>query len=512
MATRLVVFCAVCVLAASQALSAGFDCGKASTPVETAICSTPELSKLDDELSAAYKAALDSAGDRASIVEAQNSWLRRVRNACADRACLLSEYPKRISELRLLSLKNVVPAATTTLQETPTLASTEPCMRADEVAAQAQKQIAEASLAEARRRAEELSVTLGREQAMRLAADQKYADLRSGHLRELMLALAAGVMIGALLAFFGRWAVARGRTARGPSPIKTNQVKTNQESNPSGQLEGRFNSLVVLAISLVIGLAPPAWFGHALREIVNNFSSPGDFPYYGFLIFAALMLLVGSLWFALFHSLGFVIAGMGKIKPRFATLYAIQVLTMALSMLLIVATWAALGVRQGAEIAVIFHNRPSIFVAVLMGIYVASYFLVLTVASIGLLKNIQWHSASYAAILPTVFYAAALILPWWAMYSHGLATEDRPYSTEVPAASSRPVPLGGSIGAPFDEIHTIVCKERRTQLTSTDTIRLSELMMEQQRLTQAAMERNDVPTVHAITSQLARANDTSTCD
>jgi uncharacterized protein len=46
------------LLFASWAHAAGFDCTKASTLVEKAICSDSELSKLDDLLMISYKEAL----------------------------------------------------------------------------------------------------------------------------------------------------------------------------------------------------------------------------------------------------------------------------------------------------------------------------------------------------------------------------------------------------------------------------------------------------------------------
>jgi uncharacterized protein len=44
-------------LAASPSVAASFDCAKAGTPTEKAICKDPVVSKLDEEVAAAFKTA-----------------------------------------------------------------------------------------------------------------------------------------------------------------------------------------------------------------------------------------------------------------------------------------------------------------------------------------------------------------------------------------------------------------------------------------------------------------------
>jgi uncharacterized protein len=80
------------------AIAAGFDCAKAATQTEKAICADQALSELDEKLAAAFRSALASASDKDAVKNAQKAWLKR-RNACADAACLRQAYDARLDEL-----------------------------------------------------------------------------------------------------------------------------------------------------------------------------------------------------------------------------------------------------------------------------------------------------------------------------------------------------------------------------------------------------------------------------
>lgn len=82
---------------ASQA--AGFNCAKASTAVEKAICADPELSRLDDQLTANYKKAMAGTPDGGALTFDQHAWLKSVRNRCTDSECLVTVYQERINVL-----------------------------------------------------------------------------------------------------------------------------------------------------------------------------------------------------------------------------------------------------------------------------------------------------------------------------------------------------------------------------------------------------------------------------
>lgn len=92
-------------LLSTYANSASFDCNKATTWVEKTICKNPELSKLDDTMSAKYKKKLASAADyediktyKHNMVVDQQLWLKFQRNTCKDIKCLSREYKEYIEE------------------------------------------------------------------------------------------------------------------------------------------------------------------------------------------------------------------------------------------------------------------------------------------------------------------------------------------------------------------------------------------------------------------------------
>ncbi len=80
--------------------AASFPCEKAATKVEQAICASPELSTLDDHLGHYYagaRQALRHADD--CLVSDQRAWIRTVRDACSEAACLKGAYLERLAVL-----------------------------------------------------------------------------------------------------------------------------------------------------------------------------------------------------------------------------------------------------------------------------------------------------------------------------------------------------------------------------------------------------------------------------
>ena len=61
---------------------ASFDCKRASTLVEQAICTDPLLSSLDEHLALSYKKALKNSSDKNVLRRAQRSWIKSKRNPC----------------------------------------------------------------------------------------------------------------------------------------------------------------------------------------------------------------------------------------------------------------------------------------------------------------------------------------------------------------------------------------------------------------------------------------------
>lgn len=96
------IFCLLCLLALPlSAQAASFDCGKAQRKIEHLICDNPEISKLDDELSVAYKSTLQDQVQVDSIKQTQKQWLK-VRNGCDDAACVKRAYETRLTSLAVL--------------------------------------------------------------------------------------------------------------------------------------------------------------------------------------------------------------------------------------------------------------------------------------------------------------------------------------------------------------------------------------------------------------------------
>jgi uncharacterized protein len=95
--------------AAPAATAASFDCAKAGTPTEKAICKDPAVSKLDEQVAAAFKTALTfwPAGNwKTYILTEQRNWLKDRNAICkADTACLKTDYERRLVYLTDPDLK-----------------------------------------------------------------------------------------------------------------------------------------------------------------------------------------------------------------------------------------------------------------------------------------------------------------------------------------------------------------------------------------------------------------------
>ncbi len=83
-------------------LAAGFDCARAASTTEKAICGDAGLSALDEHLARYYAAGRMVLKEGASCLQSdQHRWLQR-RNACRDNACLKEAYLDRLAELDAL--------------------------------------------------------------------------------------------------------------------------------------------------------------------------------------------------------------------------------------------------------------------------------------------------------------------------------------------------------------------------------------------------------------------------
>jgi len=97
MLLRLLAGLAMLVLATSAANAASFDCKKATTPFEVAICTDPDVSKADDVLAVAYQTAIGGLSKAAlgEVQKGQRAWLDYVQRSCTTDAKLpKAKYPE----------------------------------------------------------------------------------------------------------------------------------------------------------------------------------------------------------------------------------------------------------------------------------------------------------------------------------------------------------------------------------------------------------------------------------
>lgn len=81
---------------------ASFECGKATTPTEKAICGSFELASWDRSVAAAWRSALKERPDeRPELEKSQRAWLR-TRDACGAKTdCIYSQQWDRVEALSL---------------------------------------------------------------------------------------------------------------------------------------------------------------------------------------------------------------------------------------------------------------------------------------------------------------------------------------------------------------------------------------------------------------------------
>lgn len=80
--------------------AASFDCKKASSDTEKAICSDSELSNLDSQLAEVYRAIMNNPHIKTEVKLSQREWLKRIKS-CKELTCLKNTYRDRIKELSL---------------------------------------------------------------------------------------------------------------------------------------------------------------------------------------------------------------------------------------------------------------------------------------------------------------------------------------------------------------------------------------------------------------------------
>jgi uncharacterized protein len=96
-------FLSLALIAGGQpAEAASFDCDKAKTPDEKAICADRTLNDQDVEMSVLYTQLkpLLGMGARGDMEDAQATWLKHRETCGSDRTCLNKAYEERVLQLR----------------------------------------------------------------------------------------------------------------------------------------------------------------------------------------------------------------------------------------------------------------------------------------------------------------------------------------------------------------------------------------------------------------------------
>jgi uncharacterized protein YecT (DUF1311 family) len=117
---RALMFTLLSLAGIATAQAASFDCAKARTGVEKAVCADPKLSEYDERIAAAYKRELDewNGAIRAYVRADQRHWLSEIRRiddndseieancAAGDLPCLRREYQLRTDEIESSGYRN----------------------------------------------------------------------------------------------------------------------------------------------------------------------------------------------------------------------------------------------------------------------------------------------------------------------------------------------------------------------------------------------------------------------
>jgi uncharacterized protein YecT (DUF1311 family) len=98
------IWLVVLLMASGAAQAASFDCAKAKTPQEKAICTSPKLSAADDSMATAYKAVLGSVRPEVAgeIRETQRFWISQMALRCPERQAMAGNRTSEIFQETLL--------------------------------------------------------------------------------------------------------------------------------------------------------------------------------------------------------------------------------------------------------------------------------------------------------------------------------------------------------------------------------------------------------------------------
>ena len=94
------ILCAIFLSVPARAAS--FDCAKARSPDERAVCASRNLSEMDVEMAVRFETltGLVAMGTRSDMGDAQKAFLRQRRQCGANTGCLTALYQARIGVLK----------------------------------------------------------------------------------------------------------------------------------------------------------------------------------------------------------------------------------------------------------------------------------------------------------------------------------------------------------------------------------------------------------------------------
>jgi uncharacterized protein len=99
--THLLLITCGWLILVSLAWPASFDCKKATTATEKAICANPELSTLDGEMANQFSVAMSLSSDKGGLQHEQRKWIKRRDDTCGGKTqCLKVSYTQRIADLK----------------------------------------------------------------------------------------------------------------------------------------------------------------------------------------------------------------------------------------------------------------------------------------------------------------------------------------------------------------------------------------------------------------------------
>ena len=98
---QVLALAAVCAAGAGTASAASFDCRKARTSDEKAICANRDLNDQDVRMDQLYGITrhLVPMGGRGAIMDDQRSWLQSRKTCGGNQTCLARSYDQRIRQL-----------------------------------------------------------------------------------------------------------------------------------------------------------------------------------------------------------------------------------------------------------------------------------------------------------------------------------------------------------------------------------------------------------------------------